>query len=259
MTGVYITGHPLDDQRETLRLLNFSTAELERVLEDGEGDAEMLDGRTVDMGGILTEVKGKATRKGAYMGFCTLEDLTGQIECLVFPKVFERYQSLLSVDALVVLTGKLSVREEESPKLLVEQVTPLDLWGGGRTVPRPAPAPQAFRESAPEPQKPPEASPAADGSPKPAPPMPPLDPAALAKRAKAKLYLRLPRERLQEAMDRLTVHPGSLPVYLHIPEEKATMLAPLDHWNDGTAEGLADLAARFGEENVRLVKEGNAP
>ena len=44
----------------------------------------------VEMGGILTEVKGKATKKGAYMGFVTLEDLSGQIEGLIFPKVFEK-------------------------------------------------------------------------------------------------------------------------------------------------------------------------
>lgn len=47
------------------------------------------------------------------------------MECLVFPSPFEKYQHLLEVDALVVLEGKLSIREEESPKLLVDRVTPL--------------------------------------------------------------------------------------------------------------------------------------
>lgn len=101
---MYITGHPLDDYRDVLGKLPFSTADLDG-LEEREDHGLSLDGQIVDMGGILTEVKGKATKKGAYMGFITLEDLTGQIECLVFPKVYERYQGMMAVDDLVVLHG----------------------------------------------------------------------------------------------------------------------------------------------------------
>ena len=115
IAGVYITGHPLDDYRDVLGKLPFSTADLDG-LEEREDRGLSLDGQIVDMGGILTEVKGKATKKGAYMGFITLEDLTGQIECLVFPKVYERYQGMMAVDDLVVLHGRLSIREEEAPK-----------------------------------------------------------------------------------------------------------------------------------------------
>ena len=102
IAGVYITGHPLDDYRDVLGKLPFSTADLDG-LEEREDRGLSLDGQIVDMGGILTEVKGKATKKGAYMGFITLEDLTGQIECLVFPKVYERYQGMMAVDDLVAV------------------------------------------------------------------------------------------------------------------------------------------------------------
>ena len=80
------------------------------------------DGSLVTMAGILAACKGKITKKGAMMGFVTLEDLTGQIEGLVFPKVYERYVPLLMADNIVCLTGKLSFREEEEPKLLVDTV-----------------------------------------------------------------------------------------------------------------------------------------
>jgi len=76
--------------------------------------------------GILTALRPKATKKGAMMGFITLEDLTGQIECLLFPRIFERYNKLLELDMPVLLTGHLSVREEEDTKLLVDVVEPLD-------------------------------------------------------------------------------------------------------------------------------------
>lgn len=135
IAGVYITGHPLDDYRDVLGKLPFSTADLDG-LEEREDHGLSLDGQIVDMGGILTEVKGKATKKGAYMGFITLEDLTGQIECLVFPKVYERYQGMMAVDDLVVLHGRLSIREEEAPKLLVEKLIPLEAWASGGIRPR---------------------------------------------------------------------------------------------------------------------------
>ena len=112
--GVYMSGHPLDEYRSVLEKLSFTASDLEEDDEAGEG-ARDLDGQAAEIGGILTEVKGKATRKGDYMAFVTLEDLTGQVECLVFPKVYERYQSLLQEDEAVVISGRISVREEEAP------------------------------------------------------------------------------------------------------------------------------------------------
>ncbi|HCI50530.1 MAG TPA: DNA polymerase III subunit alpha, partial [Clostridiales bacterium] len=147
IAGVYITGHPLDDYRDVLGKLPFSTADLDG-LEEREDRGLSLDGQIVDMGGILTEVKGKATKKGAYMGFITLEDLTGQIECLVFPKVYERYQGMMAVDDLVVLHGRLSIREEEAPKLLVEKLIPLEAWHPEESAPA---APMGQRTARPVP------------------------------------------------------------------------------------------------------------
>ncbi len=70
------------------------------------------------MGGMLTEVRQKATKAGNLMGFATLEDLTGTIEALVFPRVLERVSTELMPDTAVVLSGRLSIREEEEPKLM---------------------------------------------------------------------------------------------------------------------------------------------
>ena len=241
ITGVYITGHPLDDYRELLSALPFSTADM-NSLEDGDegGSHDYLDGLNVDMGGILVEVKGKATKKGAYMGFVTLEDLTGQIECLVFPKVYERYQGMMSADDLVVLSGRLSIREEESPKLLVEKVTPLEDWQ----------QPQPQRRPRTEPPRPVE-------SPKPVhrePPAPLKTDAQLAKDATRKLYLKLDRAQMDKAITMLALHPGSVPVYVHIPSEKMTLLAPKINWCDGSDGCLQRLMNAFGPENVKIVE-----
>ncbi|MBR4711628.1 MAG: DNA polymerase III subunit alpha [Clostridia bacterium] len=227
MTGVYITGHPLDDHMEVLRSLRFSTADLADL--DKLPDSGLnLDGRMVDMGGILTEVKGKATKKGAYMGFLTLEDLTGQIECLVFPKVFEKYQGMLKTDDVVVVSGKLSIREEESPKLLVDHVTPLDQWG--KTA---SPAPRAPRPAA------------------------VLTDAQRASASPRKLYVRLDRNRMEECLSLARANPGAIPVYLHIPAEKLTLLVPSDAWCGASPECLGAMRQAFGEENVKLTENGN--
>ena len=77
------------------------------------------------MGGMLTEFRQKATKAGNLMGFVMLEDLTGTIEALVFPKVLERVSTELTPDTAVILGGRLSIREEEEPKLLLDTVEPL--------------------------------------------------------------------------------------------------------------------------------------
>ncbi len=239
MSGVYITGHPLDDYREQLAQFTFSTADLENL--DEEEDRGMyLDGRAVEMAGILTEVKGKATKKGAYMGFITLEDLTGQIECLVFPKVFERYQGLLAADDVVVLQGKLSIREEEAPKLLVDRVTPLDNWEPQAA--QPGEAPRARRVPPPAHHK---------------VTAPVLTDAQLAAQSDKKLYVKLNRPQMNACMAALALHPGSIPVYLHLPEEKLTFLVPRLSWCDGSQRCVDRLSERFGKEQVKMVCKTN--
>lgn len=239
IAGVYITGHPLDDYRDVLGKLPFSTADLDG-LEEREDRGLSLDGQIVDMGGILTEVKGKATKKGAYMGFITLEDLTGQIECLVFPKVYERYQGMMAVDDLVVLHGRLSIREEEAPKLLVEKLIPLEAWHPeesapaapmGQSTARPVPPPKRHTSEAPK-----------------------LTDAQAAAKAHRKLYLRLNRPQMDAASSTLSLYPGSVPVYLHLPAEKMTLLAPKTGWCDASDGCLNRLNALLGAENVKLLE-----
>ena len=221
--GVYLTGHPLDDYRELLSSLPFNTAELDN-LDEREDRGMGLDGMEAEMGGIMTEVKGKATKKGSYMAFVTLEDLTGSIECLVFPKVFERYQSMLKEDETVILKGKLSIREEESPKLLVDRVTGIEQWISGQK----------------EPVKQTEAADKRTD-------------AQRAKDAPVKLFLQMCREQMEKVDVLLALHGGTVPVYMYIPAEKLTLLAPGDLWCDGSEACSDRLKDLLGQENVKLI------
>ncbi|MBE0601827.1 MAG: hypothetical protein IH607_08555, partial [Firmicutes bacterium] len=124
ITGVYITGHPLDQVAELIGT-GFTTAADVYSITENEHRGVDRDGESASMAGILALAKSRLTKKGAMMGIITLEDLTGQIEGLVFPKVYERYAEQLNTDDMVILTGKLSFREDEEPKLLVDTVQPL--------------------------------------------------------------------------------------------------------------------------------------
>ena len=153
VTGVYITGHPLDEYENELSRLEVNSQVLKSLAEEADGGMAW-DQKMVAMGGIVAERKLKATKSGTMMAFVQLEDMYGATEVLVFPKVYDRVGHLLTQDAPVLLTGRLSVREEESPKLLLDSVRPLS--GESAEAPRAKEAvhklfikcPDALREEA---------------------------------------------------------------------------------------------------------------
>lgn len=242
MTGVYISGHPLDEYAQLLNQLECNTAYVAE-LSDRPDKGQSMDGMAVRMGGILIDAHGKATKKGAFMGFITLEDLTGQIEGLVFPKVYEKYGGMLKTDELVILTGKLSIREEEETKLLVDSVALLkpseedkdrDLSLPGRNQP-PLNDPEdlfplPFHQTEPV-----------------------LTDAQLAKQAPMKLYLRGTREQMEQMKPVLSGFPGPVPVYFHIPSERITLLTPRNLWCNGDETVQQELEGLLGMDNVRAV------
>lgn len=73
--------------------------------------------------------------------------------------------------------------------------------------------------------------------------------------APRKLFIQLERARMEEAAHMLSLHPGSIPVYLHIPAEKMTFLMPSLQWCDGSDGCMNRLTAAFGEANVKIVEK----
>jgi DNA polymerase-3 subunit alpha len=108
--GLYLSGHPLSPY----------TALLSKKTSSSVGDLNSdLDGALVILGGIITNLRRSVTKKGEMMVYFTLEDLTGSLEVLVFPKMFARYGPLLAEDLPVLAKGRLVV-EGEAPKLMGE-------------------------------------------------------------------------------------------------------------------------------------------
>ena len=124
MTGVYITGHPLDEYRAVLEKMPYNINILSGYAE--EDDWEKYDRTPIALSGMIIETRMNTTKSNKLMCFITLEDLYGTIECLVFPRVYERVSRMIQNDAAVTLTGTLSLREDEEPKLLVDNIQPLE-------------------------------------------------------------------------------------------------------------------------------------
>lgn len=114
-TGFYITGHPLDDYRETM----------EHLLSIGQiSDTVRKDRQLVRVGGILTSTKRFTTKKGDTMLFAELEDFSGHIEVTVFPRVFYAHMSELTTDVMIVVEGRVDLSGDQ-PKLLADEIWPI--------------------------------------------------------------------------------------------------------------------------------------
>jgi DNA polymerase-3 subunit alpha len=115
--GFYFSGHPLDHLR----------AEIEQVATHGIAQAlELGDGAEVRVVGVVGEVKQLTTRAGKLMALVTLEDLTGRVECTVFPEAFEGARAHLVAEAVVVASGRVEIRDDRGAKLLLQELRPWD-------------------------------------------------------------------------------------------------------------------------------------
>lgn len=133
MLGLYVSGHPLEGYENelnnkisatTLDILNIQSTSDEH--EDVEiKQSAYKDGDVVTIGGIITEKKTKVTKNNKLMAFIRLEDMTASIEALVFPVILEKYAKFIEIDSLVLIKGKISVKEEDEPKIICEEVKPL--------------------------------------------------------------------------------------------------------------------------------------
>ena len=129
--GVYVSGHPFEKFLPYFKDKTFNCSMLNNYTEDEEGGAktytDVSDGMSVSMGGMISAYKKLKTRSGAFMAFVTVEDLYGSVECVCFPKVYEKMRSFLEADKVVTLTGKISIDEEKAPVIIVDNVQEFSL------------------------------------------------------------------------------------------------------------------------------------
>ncbi len=133
MIGVYISGHPLEKYRELLeKMTNINTLNLLKINADMEEfgkTVEYKDNQNVKYAGIITKIKKKFTKNNTIMAFVTMEDLYGSVELIVFDSVYHHSQNALLEENVVLVEGRLSIREDEPAKIVASAIK--DLNGNG--------------------------------------------------------------------------------------------------------------------------------
>jgi DNA polymerase-3 subunit alpha len=116
LLGIYLSVHPLDEYKKVLESFPYHIGDLRKLPENKE----------VVAFGVLSRIQKVNTRKGELMMFCKLEDKTGSVELLVFPKVLAEFAEMFQLDEVLGVKGKLSFQERGQrtvePKIMVDRV-----------------------------------------------------------------------------------------------------------------------------------------
>ena len=119
-TGIYLSGHPMDDYRHLLK--GTHVVPIGNLLDE---ESTYQDDQIVSVAGIIQGFKMKTTRNNSTMSYVTIEDDTAAIEMLAFSNVINQYGNYIRENAPVVITGRLSMREDKDPQIVINRVRPM--------------------------------------------------------------------------------------------------------------------------------------
>ena len=123
LLGFYVTGHPLEKYLPRLRELTPNNSS---TVDELENDVP------ITLGGILTNLRIRPSRKGALWGAATLEDLRGTVDLLIFPQALQQLQGVLKPDAALLIKGRVRHDENARSKVVVNEARPLDAAVNGK-------------------------------------------------------------------------------------------------------------------------------
>ena len=135
-TGLYLTGHPMDDYRPYLK--NTHVVPIGALLEE---ESKFTDDQIISVAGIVQTVKMKSTRSNSMMAYVTLEDDTAALELIAFSNVLNQFGGYLKENSAVVITGRLSMRDDKEPQIVVNRARPISDFASGDPEPQ-APPPR---------------------------------------------------------------------------------------------------------------------
>ena len=130
--GIYISGHPLDEysklfgRKTTARAVDFAVTEENGDEGVEEKKSKLPEGSVQTIGGMVIAVREIMTKRGDQMCFATVEDKTGSVEVVVFPRIYDKFRRLIHMDAKLIISGKVSIDADSSAKLLAETITDID-------------------------------------------------------------------------------------------------------------------------------------
>ena len=119
-TGIYLSGHPMDDYRHALK--GTYVIPIGNLLDE---ESQYQDDQIVSVAGIVQSFKMKTTRNNSTMSYVTVDDDTAAIEMLAFSNVISQYGNYIVENAPVVITGRLSLRDDKDPQIVINRVRPM--------------------------------------------------------------------------------------------------------------------------------------
>ena len=124
-TGLYLSGHPMDEYRRQAQ--KYGAVPIAAVMAAGEegGPSRYGDGTNVTLAGVVASVRTKTTKNNTLMAYVMLEDATGSMELLCFYRTMTESGAYLKANLPVAVSGRVSVRDEKAPQLMVDRVIPL--------------------------------------------------------------------------------------------------------------------------------------
>ena len=134
MTGLYLSGHPMDEYRDAARYAG--AVPIGPILDDFANEAgpqEYMDGQHVTLAGVVESSRTRTTKNGTLMAYIQLEDDTGTMELLAFQRALDTGGGYVAANAALLVSGRISVRDEKEPQLMVDTIRPLSDLGPGGT------------------------------------------------------------------------------------------------------------------------------
>ncbi len=215
-TGLYLSGHPMSEFTELAKKL--SCAQIINLTDTEK--AMYKDGERVKTMGIITHVKKKVTKSDTTMAFVDVEDITGSMEVVVFPKTLLENSPLIAEGNVLVIKGRLDIRDDEPPKLICEHI---------------ATAEKAAQDS--------DSDTSVQNADKPA------------KKKRSGLFLRVPYEGCKEQTEAqrfLDIFDGRTPLYYYFTDKNEYKAMNQSFFVDVNEPLLAELKRILGEDNVVL-------
>ena len=219
-TGLYLTGHPMDEYRAAVKKIGASP--IGAVMNDfaaEDGPRSFADGQYITVAGVVAGARTRPTKNNSLMSYITLEDDTGAMEVIAFQRVLDQSAMFIKDNAALIVRGRISVRDEKEPQLMADTIRPIE-------------EADSMKAAAARP----------DGAPKPAPHGD--DPAA-----QQKLWVKLPAAddpRIKRIELILTMFPGQQQMVIYCAREKRKLTARCIIHDSFVAE----LKEMLGEENV---------
>lgn len=125
VTGLYLSGHPVNDF--TILQKRHNCPKISDIISAGEDlQTPFKDGKKITLIAVISSVVNKITKSSETMSFVTVEDMYGAIEMLVFPKLVRSVGSIIKENNVLIINGKISMKEDENPKIICENMVLAD-------------------------------------------------------------------------------------------------------------------------------------